>query len=198
MQDQNSINTIKILYVHGFGSNFHPTKPKVQILQSLGEVVGVNVDYCEGFEATFQKVSDAAMPCDLIVGTSMGGFMASHVGATLGIPFVALNPAISPRESLLRHAGDFIDYNGNKKFLDQAVIARYPNFKTIGGCGLILLEAGDTVIDPKQTLAALDHVYDVKMIEGGSHRFDSLSDQINEIQAFINNAEFVYGFGTCS
>ena len=90
MQDHKSPNAMKILYVHGFGSNYHPTKPKVQLLRILGEVVGVDVDYCKGFDAAFQKVKVAAMTCDLIVGTSMGGFMASHIGAVLSIPFVAL------------------------------------------------------------------------------------------------------------
>lgn len=194
MQDHQSPNTIKILYIHGFGSSYHPTKPKIQLLQSLGEVVGVDVDYCKGFDIAFQKVSDAAMACDLIVGTSMGGFMASHVGASLGIPFVALNPAIAPKQSLLKHIGSFVDYSGNKKVLDQKIVANYPDFKTVNGCGLILLEAGDKVIDPKQTLRALSDFYDVRMIEGGSHRFDSLSDQIKEIAKFVVVAEMVYGF----
>ena len=160
----------------------------------MGEVVGVDVDYCEGFDAAFQKVKVAAMTCDLIVGTSMGGFMASHVGAVLSIPFVALNPAIAPRETLLKYVGSFVDYNGNKKVLDQKTVANYPDFKTVNGCGLILLEAGDKVIDPKHTLRALEDFYDVRMIEGGSHRFDSLSDQIKEIAKFVIVAEMVYGF----
>lgn len=193
MQDHQSPNTLKILYIHGFGSNYHPTKPKIQLLRSLGEVVGVDVDYCKGFDIAFQKVNDAATACDLIVGTSMGGFMASHVGANLGIPFVALNPAVTPKQSLLKHIGSFVDYNGNKKVLDQKTVANYPDFKTVNGCGLILLEAGDKVIDPKHTLRALEDFYDVRMIEGGSHRFDSLSDQIKEIAKFVIVAEMVYG-----
>jgi predicted esterase YcpF (UPF0227 family) len=30
----------------------------------------------------------------------MGGWLASHVGVKCGIPFVALNPVISPSDSL--------------------------------------------------------------------------------------------------
>jgi predicted esterase YcpF (UPF0227 family) len=184
---------MKILYIHGFGSYYDPAKSKVQTLQSLGDVVGVNVDYCEGFEVSVQKVKDAAMSCDLIVGTSMGGFVASHVGAAFGIPFVALNPAINPSESLKKYVGAFVDYGGNHKVLDEAVVAHYPAIKTVGGCGLVLLEADDDVIDPNETLAALDDVYDVRMIEGGSHRFDSLPAQLSEIQDFFDGAGIVYG-----
>jgi predicted esterase YcpF (UPF0227 family) len=51
---------------------------------------------------------------------------------------------------------------------------------------LVLLEADDDVIDPNETIAALDDVYDVRMIEGGSHRFDSLPAQLSEIQDFFD------------
>ncbi|MDG2453865.1 MAG: YqiA/YcfP family alpha/beta fold hydrolase [Paracoccaceae bacterium] len=188
--------TSKILYIHGFASFYDPTKSKCQILQSLGEVVGVDIDYCEGFGTAFTKASAAARTCDLVIGTSMGGFMASHVGAALGIPFVALNPAIAPQETLLRHLGTFTDYCGDEKVLDAAIVADYPGFQTVGGCGLILLETGDDVIDPNRTFAELNSIYSVKMVDGGSHRFSSLSEQMEEIAAFQRRAEVVYGFGS--
>ena len=106
---------MKILYIHGFGSYYHPSKSKIQTLQRLGDVIGVNLDYCEGFEPSYEKVCEVVSSCDLIVGTSMGGYMASHVGTAYGIPFVALNPAVNPRDSLLKHVGSFVDYGGNDK-----------------------------------------------------------------------------------
>ena len=186
---------MKILYVHGFGSYYDRSKSKVQTLQSLGVVIGVNLDYCEGFEANFDKVCEAVSGCDLIVGTSMGGYMASHVGAACGIPFVALNPAVSPRVSLMKHVGSFVDYGGNNKVLSEAVVANYPDIKTTNGCGLVLLEADDDIIDPKATKALLDPVYDVRLYEGGSHHFDSLPMVLDEIVAFVEVAEMIYGFG---
>lgn len=186
---------MKILYIHGFGSHYDPSKSKVQTLQSLGVVIGVDLDYCEGFETTFDKLCKAVSSCNLIVGTSMGGYMASHVGSACGIPFVALNPAINPRDSLIRHIGSFVDYGGNNKVLSEAVVANYPDIKTTNGCGLILLESGDNIIDPTATKALLDPVYDVRLYEGGSHRFDSLPMVLDEIVAFVEVAEIVYGFG---
>jgi predicted esterase YcpF (UPF0227 family) len=186
---------MKILYIHGFGSHYDPSKSKIQTLQRLGVVIGVNLDYCEGFDATYGKVCEAVSGCDLIVGTSMGGYMASHVGAACGIPFVALNPAVNPRDSLIKHVGSFVDHGGNDKFLSEEVVANYPDIKTTNGCGLVLLEADDDVIDPKATKALLDPTYDVRLYEGGSHRFDSLPMVLDEIAAFVEGAEMVYGFG---
>ncbi len=176
---------MNILYVHGFGSRYDPLKSKIQALQTLGDVVGVDVDYCEGFEASYEKVLEAPSGCDLIVDTSMGGFMASHVGAESGILFVAMNPAIKPRNTLTKYVGDFIDYAGNDRFLSEKVVANYPDIQTVGGCGLILLESGDEVIDPIATFEMLDGIYDVKTYEGGSHRFDNLPMALLEIKAFV-------------
>lgn len=114
--------------------------------------------------------------------------MASHVGTALGIPFVALNPAIAPKETLLKHVGNFTDYSGKEKTLDEAIVADYPGFQIVGGCGLIFLEAGDDVIDPERTFAALDGIYKIKMVQGGSHRFSSLPEQMNDIAAFVHDA----------
>ena len=132
---------MRTLYVHGFGSRFDRENMKVKALSELGEVVGVDVDYCEGFEAAFSKVAAGAGQCDLIVGTSMGGYLASHVGAALGIPFVALNPAVKPSETLCRHIGTFVDYVGRHSTLREETVAGYPDIQMEGGCGLVLLEA---------------------------------------------------------
>ena len=185
---------MRTLYVHGFGSRFDPGNPKLKALSELGEVVGVDVDYCEGFKTAFSEVSAGASECDLIVGTSMGGYLASHVGAAHGIPFVALNPAVKPSETLCRHIGTFVDYVGRHSTLTEETVAGYPDIQMVGGCGLILLEAGDDVIDPEVTMNMLREVYSVKMYEGGSHRFEGLSEHLGEIQAFMNIAEAVYGF----
>jgi uncharacterized protein len=185
---------MKILYVHGFGSGFDPENPKVKTMGYLGEIVGVDVDYCEGFESAYQEVSDAANGCDLIVGTSMGGYMASHVGASQGIPFVALNPAVMPSKTLVRHIGDFVDYTGKESKLSAETVSSYPDIRMTDGCGLVLLESGDDVIDPEVTRAMLSEIYLVKQYAGGSHRFESLEDRIGEIEEFICRSEVVYGY----
>lgn len=190
---QQSESIMKILYVHGFGSHYDPCNNKVQALSQLGEVVGVNIDYCDGFEKSFDKVIEAATNCDLIVGTSMGGYMASHVGAAAGIPFVALNPAVEPQKTLQKHEGSFVDYSGFAKNLSQKAIASYPMVATSDGCGLVLLQSADDVIDPKITEAMLSGVYNVKVYEGGSHRFEGLESLVGEISAFVDRAEMVYG-----
>lgn len=187
---------MRLLYLHDFTGFCDAKSSKAKSLQILGEVVVPDIEYLEGFNTAFKNASTAATFCDLVVGTGMGGYMASHVGAALGIPFVALNPVIAPQESLLKYAGSLTDYSVNEKYFDQATIEDYPCFQTVDGCGLILLESDDDVISPQRTLEALDGIYQTKMIAGGSHRFSNLADQIGEIALFLKNAELVYGLAS--
>lgn len=93
----------------------------------------------------------------------------------------------------MKHTGSFVDYGGNIKVLDEAVVANYPDIKTTNGCSLVLLEAdgdGDN-IDAKATKAQLESVYNVRFYEGGSYRFDRLPMVSDKIVAFVEVAELV-------
>jgi predicted esterase YcpF (UPF0227 family) len=189
-------STMNILYVHGFGSSYNPTHEKIQYLETLGTVVGVNVDYCKGFHAVYDKVLDVVKDksIDLIVGTSMGGYIAAIVGAKAGIPFVSINPATSPGTSLQRWVGNFVDYNGNHHCLTEGAVHTYPDIAT-DGHGLVLLDRGDEVINANETAAALDAHYTVYAFLGGSHRFKHMQQAMPIITEFYNRAEAAYGFG---
>lgn len=185
---------MKILYVHGFGSHYDPNHEKIKMLESLGEVVGVDVDYCKGFTAVFEKVLDTVLAenVDLIVGTSMGGYMAAHVGAETGIPFVALNPAVEPSESLKKWEGNFTDFTGHSHYLDEVTVENYPDIIK-EGCGLVIVETGDEVISAFHTSELLDEVFEVHVIKGGSHRFTHMEQAVELIKDFLKRAETSYG-----
>ena len=79
-----------IAYLHGYNSYFKENN-KVKALELLGKVVGLDVDYNRG-NVLIDEVSDWAIKenVDLIVGCSMGGWLASHVGASIGVPAAIL------------------------------------------------------------------------------------------------------------
>jgi predicted esterase YcpF (UPF0227 family) len=122
-----------------------------------------------------------------VVGISMGGWLASHVGVKCGIPFVALNPAISPSDSLQKHVGITVNYTGTDRTIDVDTVKQYPPLATTG-CGLVFCEEGDEVIDPKATINTLSKHYEVHLIPGGSHRFESLDAQIALIERHVLSA----------
>ena len=185
---------MKILYVHGFGSQFNPTHEKIVALETLGTVYGVDVDYCKGFTHVFEKICSvvALEHIDIIVGTSMGGYMAAHVGAETGVPFVSLNPAVTPNISLAKWQGMFTDFNGDDKCLTESVIGGYPNIATTG-CGLVLLDQKDEIISAGTTFSLLEDVFNVKMFAGGNHRFAHIDKALPMITTHYATAQTSYG-----
>jgi hypothetical protein len=180
---------MNILYLHGYGSEYKPDSDKVNALRTLGPVSGIDLDYGKGPAICIEMASEACRTHDinLIVGTSMGGWLASHVGVNCGIPFVALNPAISPSESLKKHAGTTVNYTGTDRTIEADTVKQYPPLAT-NGCGLVFCQEGDEVIDPKATINALEKHYEVHLIPGGSHRYENLDAQIALIDRHVINA----------
>ena len=174
---------IKIMYLHGYGSRFDLQSEKMHILSQLGEVVGPDLNYGLGPDVVRKVAEDLARQefPDLIVGTSMGGWLAGHTGTALGIPFVALNPAIRPSQTLRKYIGNPVNYEGFEATIEAETVAAYPDFRTTKGFGLILCEEADEVLDAHTTIAFLKDYYDARLIPGGNHRFSSLADHLGDI-----------------
>ena len=186
---------MNILYLHGFGSCFTTNHPKVKALKKIGKVHGVDIDYSDPIKTIKKQIREASIECkaDLIVGTSMGGWFAASYGKGAGIPFVSINPATNPSESLAHLEGQGVDFTGREYYLSREVIESYSRFET-GGFGLILLDEGDELFNANLTEAMLEQHYKVVKHKGGSHRFDHMKESIEVIQQFYNIAEASYGF----
>ena len=180
---------MRILYIHGFGSIFDSNSDKVVALSSLGDVLGIDIDYTQSPDVIHSKILEKVLEhqVDLIVGTSMGGYFAARVGASTGIPFVACNPSIEPEIALLKYVGTHTDYYGREYTLTEEVVNMYNPFVTHGR-GLILLDKGDELFDSTKTCEALKDSYDVRMYDGGNHRFTHMNDAIVIIESFYNDA----------
>jgi predicted esterase YcpF (UPF0227 family) len=188
---------MNILYIHGWGSSYDPDSDKVEALRKLGDVYGVNLDYTEGYEAVLARAVGHVVMHDihLVVGTSMGGYMASHVGKMMKIPYVACNPALRPAPQLRKYLGDGETYDGRPYHFTDEARRSYPVFAGIklkerfqaifggnGITGLILLDRGDEVIDANETLTYTRCINPTFMFEGGSHRFEHMQEAVRYIE----------------
>lgn len=185
---------LKIYYCNGFASQFDPCSEKLRILSNLGEINGHDIDYTLPADVVVKQCIDKLMGCDIdiIVGTSMGGWLAAAVGSSAGIPFVAINPAINPSRTLIRHVGKGVDYQGNEYQLTASVVNSYGPLAR-DGCGLILLDEGDDVFDWHETYVAYHETYSIYSFPGGSHRFEHMKESLQLIEKFFNHSECVYG-----
>ena len=135
----------KILYLHGLESE--PGGPKVSFLANEGMVYAPEMNY-ESLNL-HEFILTLWIP-DLIVGSSMGGYVADVIGSRLGVDVLLFNPALHSREIAVNH-----EYYNNK-------------YKRT-----IILGTEDDVIDPELTKKLWSiHGNEAKYdeIEGMGHR----------------------------
>jgi predicted esterase YcpF (UPF0227 family) len=177
---------MKIVYIHGFGSRVDPGSEKYQALSELGEVVPIAPDYSKGYQTIVTLVGSLASDAGLLVGTSMGGYLASRVAAHTGLPFVAINPVLLPRRTLTKYLGTREDYYGKTYTLTAETVSSYPVFAP-SSKGLVLLDLDDEMIDSRETVACLAKHMKLYSFAGGTHRFSHIVESIPIIKAFLKH-----------
>ena len=86
---------MKVLYIHGLHSN--PNPKKLVIFKDLGlEVVSPFIDYEKEKGRVYNRVKDIALEAeiDLIIGSSLGGFIGYWLSRDIGKPALLFNPAL--------------------------------------------------------------------------------------------------------
>lgn len=176
-----------IVYLHGFASIFDTRSSKIQGLGKLGKVSGCNLDYTR----PVGEVVDRALRClansraELLVGTSMGGWLASITGSLTRTPFVAINPVTDPAQTLSGFVGPGVDHQGRAYHLKASTVAGYYPMAT-DGKGLILLDDGDEQLDAQQTAMKMEPHYRVQVFPGGHHRFAHMDEALPTIATFLS------------
>ena len=88
----------KIVYLHGLESE--PGGTKVSFLSSKGMVYAPAMNY-ESLNL-HEFILTLGIP-DLIIGSSMGGYVADVIGSRLGVDVLLFNPALHSREIAVNH-----------------------------------------------------------------------------------------------
>lgn len=177
---------LDVLYLHGFASSWQPASIKSQQLAGLGRVDGLDLDYCQGADAVISKALqyiELHRP-QLLVGCSMGGWLAAELAARCGLPFVALNPAVRPQQTLQHFAGHGVDFLGRAYMLSHEAIASFTVINT-RGMGVILLDEGDELIDAAQSVELFKRTHQVRVFAGGSHRFEHLPEALPWLRDWV-------------
>jgi len=117
----------KIVYLHGLESKSGGSK--VSFLAEKGMIYAPNMDYVTLDLNEF--ILTLGMP-DLIIGSSMGGYVADIIGSQLGVDVLLFNPALSNHNRTVIKEFN-VDY-GSQKYKRT-----------------IVLGTEDNVIDPEVT-----------------------------------------------
>lgn len=177
-----------IVYLHGFASSWNAGSIKAQQLSCWTAVDGFDLDYCQPAATLIESALKQLALCrvDLLMGCSMGGWLAAELSAITGLPFVGLNPCVEPAVTLRKYLGAGRDYQGRDFYLTPEVVQSYRAFN-MNACGLVLLDAGDEVLDAEHSHSWLQGRYPVSTFPGGSHRFDHIPQAIPVMQRWFGN-----------
>ncbi|MDF1624256.1 MAG: hypothetical protein P1V33_12400 [Pseudohongiella nitratireducens] len=168
---------MNILYIHGFGSKIDPNSDKQIALRKIANVTAYAPDYTRGYRTVMADVDSFLREADLLIGTSMGGFLVSRLSEQTGKKFVAINPVINTKATLSKYIGSHTDHYDRPFTLDQATVDAYPDFLPSSN-GMVLLDMGDELIDSFATLEAIGHQMTVHTFAGGSHRFSHIDEAL--------------------
>jgi len=207
VSDTGQSDAQKCIYlIHGFASAPKFPSDKASVLEQVFELPVVQLQYDSGadFGSNMDALKQQVVQQPLFfVGTSLGGFYASHLAEWLYAKYacmpIMLNPCHNPAELLRDSAGEHLNFfTGEKFFLREASIASYHELPLMHANlqmpRWILLNLDDALIDAHQTQALFKDQLEVITFPSGGHRFENIaSDDVVTALERINSIYFLHG-----
>jgi len=186
-----------IVYLHGFNSG--PTSIKAQ---ALGRAIAALPDSSRpeyfvprlhhhpaaamrAVTAWLQTREDAALT---LVGSSLGGYYATHLAERFAAKAVLINPAIHPYDDLLPYLGSQTNpYTLERYDLTQGHFAELEAMRVpriaVPERYLLLVQSGDELLDWREAVAFYAGAW--QFVEGGGdHAFSSFALRIPAVLRF--------------
>lgn len=194
-----------ILYLHGFLSS--PMSAKAQQMRQYVALhfphIQLHMPQLSGIPAlAVKQATDRFIALQSaygeqllgVVGSSMGGFLATHLIEHVSAPgyapkAVLINPAVAPHRLFPDYIGEHTNPYSHEKFtLTQADIGaieqRYIDHIQRPNQFQVWLQTGDEVLD-YQLAQALYHASDTHIRVGGDHAYQDFSRELPAICEFL-------------
>ena len=194
----------KLVYFHGFNSEYNPESNKIKELSVLGEVYGITYDttmpYYDVCSFLREELSRRKLTDAIYVGTSLGGFWASKMASLFGNPSIIMNPCYDPGNMLKKYVGIVHNHvSGEEKEFSSKTVESYEGRKLqdfkFDFLPLLLLDENDAILDSSTTQKVLSSLPNV-FFTGGSHRFNHTNQALQHISAYISRCSFVEQMNT--
>ena len=128
-----------------------------------------------------------------LVGSSLGGFYATHLAERLGTKAVLINPAICPYDDLAQYAGPQTNLHTGAPFVVEE--SHFDELRALAvtritrpSCYFLMVQSGDEVLDWREAVAfyggAFQHVEG-----GGDHAFRGFEARMPSILRFAGVAD---------
>jgi predicted esterase YcpF (UPF0227 family) len=191
---------LMIVYIHGFNSSpsSHKSNQLRDRLSALGRASEFTCPalphYPREAMALLEQVVSCAAPDEItLVGSSLGGFYATHLTEKFGMRSVLVNPAITPHEGLRSYLGAQKNlYTGEEYTLTEAHLAQLAGLhvaKPARTDGYLLIHTtGDELLDWR---IAVDHYRGCRqvIVQGSDHGFGQFGDYVDIVLEFAARSD---------
>lgn len=181
-----------IVYLHGFNSS--PQSHKARVMQRYMAERGLAAEFAcpelppEADDAIriIRQIA-GGMPRVSYVGSSLGGFYATHLAEHDGGRAVLINPAIDPHIGLKAYLGLQKNlYTGARYELREEHLEQWRRMyepAITADRYLLLVETGDEVLDYRRAVERYAGAQQV-VVQGGDHSLRSFPEQLPRILRF--------------
>lgn len=182
-----------ILYIHGFNSS--PQSQKARQLQAVMTHLGLAQHLClpalhhHPEQAIAQlEAAIVALGRPLLVGSSLGGYYATHLAERHGLKALLINPAVLPHGRFDGYLGPQKNhYSGEEWELTQAHVTALAALEVPppldGARYQVWLQTGDETLD-YQVAARFYRACALRIEAGGDHGFQGFARQLPALLAF--------------
>jgi predicted esterase YcpF (UPF0227 family) len=189
--------TTHLLYLHGFRSSPQSTKARqvaAWVQKNHPDVTWWCPQLPPSPQQAMQMVAEGTANWPrasmAVMGSSLGGFYATHVAETCGCKAVLLNPAVNPARDLVKYIGEQTAWHDpNERFffeprfvdelrdLEHGPVARPDNYFAV-------IAKGDEVLDWREMTGRYPGAR-IKLLEGGDHAISDFDRYLPETMDFL-------------
>ena len=192
--------TTHLLYLHGFRSSPGSHKAQRVAARVRDRHPGLTW-WCPqlpaspraAMELVLQGVAGWPRGNMAVIGSSLGGFYATHVAGACGCKAVLLNPAVHPARDLSRHIGEQTSWHNpderfffDPRFVDELLAIEAGPGADASRCFAVIAK-GDELLDWREMTRRYRGAR-IKLLDGGDHALSDFDDHIDEVFDFIDPA----------
>ena len=186
-----------ILYLHGFRSS--PNSFKARVMAARLAELGRSEQWCcpmlpvsplETIALAESLVASAGTQRVTVVGSSLGGYFATHLAEKHGWPAVLLNPAVVPQRDLSQYLGEQPLWHGGGSIVVEP--HHLDELRALGVASItrperyyLIAATGDEVLDYREMLAHYPGARTM-LIEGSNHAISEFEQYVDDVLAFCD------------
>jgi len=182
-----------ILYIHGLNSS--PDSQKARQLSALMQRIGLADQlrapalHHHPRQAIAQlEAALAQLDAPLLVGSSLGGYYATHLAKRFGLKALLINPVVNPHHLFDGYLGMQTNhYTGERWQLTRDHVAALAELEVPAPTDperlQVWLQTGDETLDYRQA-AAFYQACSVHIENGGDHGFQGFAQKLPALLAF--------------